>query len=362
MFSIKEKTRPLLFGLLLIAVGCGVQDGFAPGAASPYFLYMASITNRNLAAYSIDLGRGTLKEVPGSPFSAGSIDVFSATDPNGKFLYVADSSGSLYGFTIKTNGALVAMAGSPFTIPQPSGVAVDPSGRFLFVSDGTVGSCAIHGYSINQTTGVPTATVQGSFSVGTSLETIVASPTGTFLFATDLTDGIYSLKYDAAGAVSTVNSFAAGTGAESVVVDPTGQYLYSVAINGGLYGFTINSGTGALVAMAGSPYATTGTPQTVSVHPTGLFVYVMGQTPDTIRFYRAGSGGALTFVGSIGNTGPKPSSGSIDPTGKYLFVADDGPGISIYNILMANGGLVPVTSAAIKTNTSPFFALAMKKN
>jgi len=362
MFLTKQKIKIVGFGFLLVLFGCGVQDGFAPGLSSSYFLYMASITDKNLAAYSVDLGRGTLTEVPGSPFNAGTIDVFSATDPKGRFLYVADSSGSLYGFTIGTDGSLAKMAGSPYTIPQPSGVAVDPSGKFLFVSDGTVGSCAIHGYSINAATGVPTATTQGSFSVGTSLATIVASPNGTYLFATDLSDGIYSLKFDANGAVSTVGAFAAGSGAESVVIDQTGQYLYTTAIGGGVRGFTIAAATGILTSM-GAASSTSGTPQTVSITSTGSYVYVVSQTPNVITAYKVGSGGALsTITGSpFANTGLKPSSGTIDPTGKYLFVANDGPGISIFNIL-SSGALSAVNSAPVKTGTSPYFGFAMKRN
>src|SRR6185312_7870782 len=72
-----------------------------------------------------------------------------------------------------------------------------------------------------------------------------------------------------------------GIGPRFLDIDPTGRFAYvsSAGTGGtGVYGFTINSTTGALTVMTGSPFATgpTGSatasePQFITVDPSGKF-------------------------------------------------------------------------------------------
>lgn len=91
-----------------------------------------------------------------------------AIDPAGRFLFVASgNTPDLFVFTIDPNtGTLAAVAGSPFSlgcvpwwtqtiIPptgcSPGGITVDPSGAFLYVTGGY--SNTIYGLSIDPNTG-----------------------------------------------------------------------------------------------------------------------------------------------------------------------------------------------------------------
>ena len=73
--------------------------------------------------------------------------------------------------------------------------------------------------------------------------------------------------------------FAAGFGPYSVTVDPSGRFAY--VANVGLFehvsAYTINSSTGALRAVSGSPFAAGNGPLSVTVDPSGRFAYVANQ-------------------------------------------------------------------------------------
>ena len=67
-------------------------------------------------------------------------------DPTGKFLYVSSLfENEVAAFSIDaTSGTLTAVPGSPFSVgPRPTSVAIDASGRFLIASiePGAVGNC-----------------------------------------------------------------------------------------------------------------------------------------------------------------------------------------------------------------------------
>jgi len=138
---------------------------------------------------------------------------------NKQFLYVPTGTTTVLGYSIdRQTGALTAIAGSPFTVPGGVGtaddVASDPLGRFLFV--GSESAPAIWVYQINSVTGVLTPTAGSPFTTGLS---------------------------------------AAGV-ADILTVDVSGKFLYAGQIDPslGVGGFTIDQTTGALTAMAGSPF------------------------------------------------------------------------------------------------------------
>ena len=104
-----------------------------------------------VAAYSINPTTGGLTPVAGSPFLAGVGSSALAITPNGKFLYVAATTG-LVGFSINSDGSLTSL-GSPLTFPSPPlAMSIEPSGAFLYVTSNNSPSVSI--FQINATTGV----------------------------------------------------------------------------------------------------------------------------------------------------------------------------------------------------------------
>jgi 6-phosphogluconolactonase (cycloisomerase 2 family) len=83
-----------------------------------------------------------------------------------------------------------------------------------------------------------------------------------------------------------------------VTVDPSGRFAY-VTIGGpdGVAAYTIDQGSGALTAVAGSPFAAGTGPEHVAADPAGNFLYVSNAGSDNVSGYAINqTSGALTTV------------------------------------------------------------------
>ena len=196
------------------------------------FAYAVSFLGNTVSAYQIDSTTGALKVVSGSPYNTGTTPEGITVDHTGKFVFVANTgsgSVSVYSITPGT-GALTAISGSPFPTPgsDPYGVTVDVTNQFLAVSDPSLSDVAT--YSINPASGALT------------LRTI--APTGASPFSVAMTGGTTPVTY--------VPKFAY-----------TDSYLGTRAVAG----YTIDSATGVLGAMTGSPFPAGEVNVSVTVDP-----------------------------------------------------------------------------------------------
>jgi hypothetical protein len=90
--------------------------------------------------YSID-SSGALIALPGHNLTGDVLGGSAVVDPTGRFVYVASSSGIL-AYTIASDGALSPFLGS-LVANEAGSVAVDPTGKFAYVAGGN-----LSGYSI----------------------------------------------------------------------------------------------------------------------------------------------------------------------------------------------------------------------
>ncbi|GAA2208924.1 hypothetical protein GCM10009850_043820 [Nonomuraea monospora] len=111
------------------------------------FLYVAcevltSVSERQLFGFAVGAD-GSLKAVPGSPYSAPDVPVSAAVTPDGLRLYVVsggldldpDVATKVWGFTIAADGALIAVPDAPFDAGHgPVGIALTSDGRRAYVS------------------------------------------------------------------------------------------------------------------------------------------------------------------------------------------------------------------------------------
>jgi 6-phosphogluconolactonase len=99
------------------------------------FLFVAEI-NTGLRVFSIGSG-GSLSEVSGSPYAAGTGPTAVDLDATGSYVYVANKgSNNISAFTLTAaSGKLTAVAGSPFSSGglQPIGIVNDNSKQFVAV-------------------------------------------------------------------------------------------------------------------------------------------------------------------------------------------------------------------------------------
>jgi 6-phosphogluconolactonase (cycloisomerase 2 family) len=243
-----------------------------PGAAavsvhpSAEFAYVASWTQGKVYGYLVNEDGGLAEPTVGSPYEGVGNAISMAMDPFGRFLFVANQGqGSISVFSIDNlTGALVAVSGSPFpTGLQPLSVDVHPSGRFVYVANYESGD--VSGFYVDSSSGELTPVPGSPFPARISTFALSVDPSGRFLFVATAAPPsgpfepadvlVYSID-TASGALSDLGAPAkAGISNYDLATDPSGRFLYAADVGtGAVFGFSIDSGTGRLTSLPGSPF------------------------------------------------------------------------------------------------------------
>ena len=272
------------------------------------FVYVANVDSSNVSAYTVDSDTGILTPVSGSPYPTGLNPYLVTVDPAGHFLYVSNTNTSdISVFAIDSvTGALAEIAGSPFAAGAgsrsfqiaPSGVfgygtaptqvlayqvnpvtgaisqigaisprdgggginvAVDPGGRFLYAPNYVWSpSTTVSAFTLDAGTGALAEVTGSPFAADGGAHWAVVEPSGRYAYVANLESSTvvaYSVD-QASGALSRIGSYSAGaTASDFVTADPSGQFIYVGNDWGTVAGFRIDPATGALTAMAGSPFS-----------------------------------------------------------------------------------------------------------
>jgi 6-phosphogluconolactonase (cycloisomerase 2 family) len=287
------------------------------------FLYLPQSDTLTIQAFSIDHGSGTLTAISGSPFASAGADSITS-DPVGRFLFAGNrTTGQIAVFQINaTTGALVQAPGSPFAafnLDFATVLAVDGTGKFLYVGQ-NIPALPIYGFAIDQTSG--------------ALTPLASSPLGL---------GVAGVRTDFTG------KFAVG--------------LTGISGDNHLYVFSINATTGQLTPVANSPFLTSAsTPLDLRIHPSSQFVYSFGTTGSGAfsaveGFAIDASSGALTaLAGSPFTSLPLVADCKWDQGGGEAFCANGT--VSSFSILDTNPstGILThtVQDLGVSDNTGPF--------
>jgi YVTN family beta-propeller protein len=295
-----------------------------------------------------------------------------ATDPAGKFAYVANVGCSVSGYvsmyTINPTTGALASIGPPVPSQDISAdsVTVDPSGKFAYVtsigdefsSDGSVAM-----YTINATTGALTSigAISGNCPGLCVPLSVTVDPSGKFAYVPN-GDGVtpnsvamYTINATT-GALTSIGKTAVEGFAASVAVGPSGKFAYVATSGTGSAGsvstYTINATTGALTSIGTIAAGTN--PVSMVVVPAGKFAYVANSSSSDVSMYAINvTTGALTSIGTIA-AGTNPGSIVVDPTGKFAYVANfTSNDVSMYTINANTGTLTSIgTIAAGQSPTS----------
>jgi len=219
---------------------------------------------------------------------------------NQLYLYVALANENVYGFSIDaTTGALTALTNSPYTVGalgSVNSVAADPTGRFLFVAG--IGGVSV--FSVNSTNGELTLTNSGSPfpTPGVVLGQMATDGLGKYLYGVQSFPGteVVAFSYDqTSGALTAVpgspfvSTGSANFNMAEIAGESSGKYMIGITeeigqgggiIDNHLYVFGISQvagSAGALAPVAGSPFLTTNSPLYMTVSPNGSFVYTFNQ-------------------------------------------------------------------------------------
>ena len=377
------KHLPLLLSiefLLTAILGCGSSNMMAPPPPPPpsksEFLYAMTFqppTTAQLLAFKLDLSTGTLSapSTTAVPLSLGIV-----VDPASKFLYLSDGNPVAPAIDIfsidpktgslTTDGAFLLTAVCVLC-PPPSGpgaLAMDSMGKFLYYGSSSFGNGVAQGIgalTVTAATGALNQVPGSPFAADDVPIIVLVHQSGHFFYTenTPITP-VFPL------ALQSVSGFSidSGTGALAPVLgspfippvngelagfalDPTGKFMYAGTgtAASGILAWSIDSTTGALTALPASPFAAGATTAGITIDPSGKFLYASN----------GGGGGILGFTIDAGSGALTPMSGSpfdsavvignqiVDPSGTIL-VAVDGKNsaITLFTIDSSTGALTPL--------------------
>ncbi len=250
-------------------------------AIDPTGTFYYQVGEPGLWAFTINRQNGNLTELAASPYQGSvSFDAI-AVDQLGKFLYSYGINGAVYAFSIQAGtGQLTEIAGSPFAAATSGSMFSDPSDRiaisqddrYLYLATGS----GIFAYSINASTG--------------ALTTVSGSP------------------------------FGASAGAGLALVAPSSGFLYEtiggVSTPPGIYGYSIDSSTGALTPISGSPFGGSCSAANPTSPANGKFLFGVGCGMYQIN----ASTGALTFLATDPEAANNDSWAAFDPNSAFVWI------------------------------------------
>jgi 6-phosphogluconolactonase len=245
------------------------------------------------------------------------------------------------------------------------------TGDYLYVANGN--NTYLAGFGVS-TAGALSVLPNSPYNNGVAAQSLAITPTNTFLYAAT-TSGIFCYLINSDGSITIQNSgsaVAADVVATSMQVDSTGSFLLAAGISTSIAAqaigiYQINTSTGLLTALSGSPLAlytgnastaTVVTPTAMLITPNNSYVYVSLQSLG-VQVLTLGTGGALstgttpTFLPPLKtSTSPADYGLASDPNSKFLFVCELNTGLRVLSI-GTSGTLNEITGSPYATGTGP---------
>jgi Lactonase, 7-bladed beta-propeller len=150
-----------------------------------------------------------------------------------------------------------------------------------------------------------------------------------------------------------------------IVVSPNNKFVFATnAPDNTVSGFSVDSSTGLLTLVSGSPFATGGNAcqgMGLAVSPNGNFLFAMNTCSQDITSFRIGNDGSLNVAGPRTGTGGEGEDLRVTGDGKFLAVSLSGfrLGAAMFSI-GADGTLAPVPGSPFAG--SPGFAGSLEVN
>lgn len=311
--------------VVLVSIsGCGGSSNLIPPPNG--FLYSGNSARPGSMAASA-VTTGLLTHINGSPFSTSANGApnapyslaawpppqFGAAAVTTKFLYAGIPSSPLGGVINRvlnrplgssvTGGIMLMPIKSDHTLDTPqmfaSGgdydpIAVSPTGNFLYAIDLTAD--LLVPFSIDSNKGTLTAIAQGSMPVGPDPFNVVVDPQGQFVFVANCdctapsgqgSVSVFSIN-SSTGALTNVQGspFPLGGGAAhpiALAVSPDSQFLFVAGLDNNVY--VENVAAGSPVDQGSAPLPTGSTPVSIAVSTDGNYVYTGNAGNHTISFF-----------------------------------------------------------------------------
>ena len=278
--------------------------------AKPQFVYVAD--QEGISAYRIDSASGALTEIPGSPFPDPGRPNFIAANPSGTVAYVTNNSNTVSAYRVDAaTGALTEVPASPFKAGnQPYRLRFNPSGTVAYVANWM--SNTFTAYRIDPATGALARAGDDSPPVEDLANHLpdpraTVSPSAPFAYLL-ANDGILVYRIDPEnGSNHEIPSAKVDSpSARAITLNPAGTLAYVAEsppwVLGSVSAYRVDANTGALTPVPGNPVAKGFlSPDPVAIDCTGTFAYVTakgnGASKSMTWAYRIdAASGALTAV------------------------------------------------------------------
>ena len=325
------------------------------------FLYVGGVFG--IAGYTVTPATGELTPIAGARFTPAAAVLSMTVSRDRRFLYAADIGlGVIWGFQIDPSGSLTPLPGGPIVTPtilDPLSIVAHPTADFLFMSD--VGTGEITTFRIGSDGSLTAVTPTTQTSQQALFATV--TPDGRFFYQALRLAGVatipgFSIASD--GALLAIPGDAAATGNQprTLTVDPSGRFLYvtipssSAGLSTAVFGYAIEALTGALTPLPGSPYSAGESPIGGAADASGRFLYVANLANSTSGNSLSGfaidaTTGVLTSLPRSPFPAPfSPVSVAVDPGAQYVYVGLDGSqGVRAFAIDQQSGALNEISGS-----------------
>jgi 6-phosphogluconolactonase (cycloisomerase 2 family) len=363
----------------------------------------ANQTLGTISVYRINSTSGALTLVSGSSVPTGPSAQALQFIPHTSFAWSLNVAAEyaltapfqlsvVYDYSVNpTTGLLTAVSGSPFaeldgttSTPGcgqngPSGlgeslwITFDPNETFGYVSNGVnpnqdppQENGQIWQFTVDPATGAPGLVPNGGLAgtCGEDPPPVVIDPSGQFAYIGG--DDLLAFTINSQTGTLTPVPGSPYNVAGNVVTDPAGRFVYAMP-GTGISAFTISPSNGALTPVVGSPFAIDYGSLVVS--PDGQFAYVIKSLEASegggIYLYSISTTGALTAVATSPVSLGYPKSFTIDPSGQFAYaVAYIGTsgvdfGVYAFTINPTTGALLPVSGNPFAASSPPGYTTAI---
>lgn len=244
-----------------LATGSGTPDE-KPSVSPNSKCWFFHTANSGFYGYRYDSTANVFTPLSLNPFQSNGNRVLTAIDPVNRYLFSIENS-TLQAYSLDSSCNPTAIPGGSSTLAGAHRIAVDSNGQYVFV---LTTSGFVHRYTIQ---------FDGTLAAGPSVNTVVTTGTsydmiehgGKFLFITSKDHNeVGTVKFDSSGSFSVTGKQSTGTSPRSPVVSADGTFLYLVnSGSNNLSVFSINSSSGALNSVSGSPFSVGGGSSPISV-------------------------------------------------------------------------------------------------
>lgn len=357
-YSVTVKSQPRM-----LTQSCSVTHGSGTmGSADIGNVAVACATATSRFSYWLMPGAQTLQghvesagwqAVPGASLALDPDVALLASDPRGRFVFTGMSaSGAIRVHPISVAGEIMPVADVKWAASNLAAITLHPDGRALYVStnDGSM----VADFALDDS-GVLTSFAGYPLAMVGTGGALAMDPLGRFLYAYHRYGDeirVFRIGADASISPTAVSTSNLGN-AVSMTVHPSGRFLYVLKADGTLEVFAIDATTGGLVtAWSGASGITS--PLQVQVHPRGRWLSLVGGAP--------GSSPAIRAIDpATGAPGPalppfftseEVSSATFDATGDRMLIGTRSPQFMFRFALSPSTG-TPLSNTGISAGDVP---------